>query len=824
MRDRRTDFAWTAEWIGASSAQREPGFARTLFRREVGGVHGDDPLFLRVASSGRYVLYVNGVEVARGPQRIQPRRLRHDAVTVDAGLLRSDRNVLAAVVSYDDESDALWQRPVASGRLGAEAGLLLQVEGASSVRTDASWRVRRSAAWRLFPKGWLDGVASDSFDARDLDPDWATVGFDDTGWDHAEPLGAGHRGYTGRAIPPVAPFGPIPERELTMPTIEWIDASETSVGVVSMDEGFRRSSCDHPAEVAVAVIEAARNGEGTSGSGADMDIGPAEVVLVRADFGRVVTGMLDIELDAPAGTQVDVRYEERAADGRRDLGTRGGTRRILRDHDRFEAFQQAGMRVASIVVSPPEGWAGRVSVGRIRVRERVQRWVAGGHFRSSDAELEALWRAGVRSVQVNSVDAFTDCPTREQRAWTGDGVVHALVHLTTNSDWSAPRAWVTTAASPRDDGILPQSLAGDLEAADSTTIPSWSLHWVHGWYSLFRYAGVDDTVTDALSVVRGVLRWFDLRRSPRGVVCATGEWDLLDWSSVLVEGESAGLTALWVRALNEYAEVSSAVGDEGSAEWARSRAREAARGFESFWNPDRGLYADAIVDGLRSSRVSQVVNGAAVAAGLVPADRVDTVVERIADPATLVVRTVMSDPAGDVDTDKWARISAGEQIVDWEVDQQIVRAEPFFAAVVHEAYLRAGRVDLLDRALRDWSRFLRDGFDTFGETWRWGTPCHGWSSTPTSDIVRGILGVTPAAPGYGVVRVAPRPPRGVSMEGSVPTPHGLIRVRVADGAVTLEAPVPIDYVDAAGTTTRLAPGVHVLHWEGERVGSSAPAR
>ncbi|NTW20439.1 MAG: hypothetical protein HGA42_12940, partial [Nostocales cyanobacterium W4_Combined_metabat2_030] len=42
--------------------------------------------------------------------------------------------------------------------------------------------------------------------------------------------------------------------------------------------------------------------------------------------------------------------------------------------------------------------------------------------RSDDPGLDALYRAGVRTVQLNSLDSYIDCPTREQRAWVGDAV------------------------------------------------------------------------------------------------------------------------------------------------------------------------------------------------------------------------------------------------------------------------------------------------------------------------------------------------------------------------------------------------------------------
>jgi hypothetical protein len=71
---------------------------------------------------------------------------------------------------------------------------------------------------------------------------------------------------------------------------------------------------------------------------------------------------------------------------------------------------------------------------------------------------------------------------------------------------------------------------------------------------------------------------------------------------------------------------------------------------------------------------------------------------------------------------------------------------PFFSYAVHDAVARAGRAGLLIDLVRRWEEFLVDGHDTFDECWGWGTPVHGWSSTPTRDLILVRAGITPAEP------------------------------------------------------------------------------
>ena len=141
---------------------------------------------------------------------------------------------------------------------------------------------------------------------------------------------------------------------------------------------------------------------------------------------------------------------------------------------------------------------------------------------------------------------------------------------------------------------------------------------------------------------------------------------------------------------------------------------------------------------------------------------------------------------------------------------QLVRAEPFMSYVVHDAVAMSGKAERLLDLYPDWSQFLASGYDTIGEDWRHGTHVHGWSCTPTKDMIFYTLGVTPAEPGYAVARIAPRLGRLAWAEGKVPTPHGLISVRAEPGRVTVDSPVPV-IVELPGQAPRsLLAGKHTI--------------
>ena len=128
-----TDFSgvrWHGHWVApdvpefvidptsVGSDLPPAGFSRAQFRRILDLQDVPARVPLRVSADSRYVLWVNGIEVGRGPIRSQPRRLRYDEYDI-AGYLRSGRNVVAVLVTYYGHPNSFWQP--APGRVSGVA-------------------------------------------------------------------------------------------------------------------------------------------------------------------------------------------------------------------------------------------------------------------------------------------------------------------------------------------------------------------------------------------------------------------------------------------------------------------------------------------------------------------------------------------------------------------------------------------------------------------------------------------------------------------------------------------------------------------------------
>ncbi len=786
---------WRGRWIWherpsirAATATRpvvdHPVDTVALFRRVLELDTVPDRAACRLWVDGRYVLTVNGTEVARGPVRSDPRRTRYNVVDL-AGVLASGTNVFALTARHFGGATSWWTPVPPTYSLGAGCLVFEAFVDDRWVVSDRSWSCRPGEAWTPVPvPGDVACLPLESFDAGRHPVGWESVGFDATDWPSAIEIAPVHTGANADHRPPSEPFG------MVLPPVR--DTLPSGAHHAARPGGPHRSPGAGPEDDPVRQVLADERAAGGDGSGGGVD---APVVLVPFDLGHIAAGTVVLEVaGAGVGTVVDVAAAEHLdGDGHlAPLGQHAGFRYVCRGAaaERFETFDVLGAR--HLHASVRTG-GGPVPDLRLSVHDRHRPRPAGASFACADPLLERIHAVGLRTVDLCALDAYVDCPTREQRAWTGDSVVHQMVDLVSNPDWSMARWHPQLAASARADGMLAMAPASDFWADDRTIVPDWSLHWVRSLHNLHRYTGDRALVADLLPVAERTLRWFESYLGEDGLLHDVTGWVLLDWASVYAQGTSSTLNALWARALEDLADMADWLGNGGTAGWARARYEGIRAAFDAFYDPTRSVYVDHLVDGVARPVAAQHGGAAALAAGLVPVERVDAVVARLTDRSRLVRHSwVMDSVTVEGGATGFVHLVTGYPEPTWDTVEQMVEAEPFFRYVLHDGLARAGRADLVAGLCRDWSVFLDAGETTWPECWVGGTRCHGWSSTPTRDLVVHTLGITPAEPGYTAVRVAPALGGLGWARATVPTPHGPVTVEArADGTVEVDSPVPV---------------------------------
>jgi alpha-L-rhamnosidase len=741
----------------------------------------------RVTADSRFVLYVNGVEVARGPARSIPERLAWTEVDL-APYLRAGRNAIASLVRFYGLPGPWWRPATPSFLLGF--GSFAFESPAIGVISDAAWKgcaapyrqdVIRPAALPVPPMEILDGAA--------LPAGWNDAAFDDSAWLSAVELAAGTFSQNRTRIP-VEPF--------TAPEAADI-APMTSISL-ALNELSRRSVTTFTSDDPLGAYPSA--GDGSNGPD----------TIVNLDAGMITLATPWAVVSGPAGSTVDVYCgEDVRADGSAEINPRQfAMRYILRGgaSERLESYESVGFRYLSIVT---RGGARLESAGAVE-----RRYPRGdeAYFECDDPALNKIWRVGARTLELCSTDAFIDCPGREQRAWLGDSYIHALLTYVTNSDWRLVRRHLRICAdSRRGDGLLAMAAACDFSIS-STTIPDYSLHWIRALARYFEYSGDAATVRELMPTAAGVLSAFERYRAPDGLIRGMPGWIFIDWAMTERSEATGALDALYAAALDDYASLAAAVlTDSRVAAEARASAECTRRAFELLWDESRGVYVDAADHNGARRRVSQHTNALAIVAGCAPRERWPRMLDYVLDESRVVVTPTISDNFAAY---RKQRMDPAKHM-KFDAERDVVVAQPFFSHLLHDAIVRAGRRDLIPSRCMKWWPQIERGGTAFEEYWEaragTGSRCHAWSATPTYDLSTWVLGVRPTALGYARAEIAPwfGPLR--HLEGRVPTTHGLIEVKLdreGGGELVIPAGVAafVRFDDAPFAGGEFGPGRH----------------
>ncbi len=211
-----------------------------------------------------------------------------------------------------------------------------------------------------------------------------------------------------------------------------------------------------------------------------------------------------------------------------------------------------------------------------------------------------------------------------------------------------------------------------------------------------------------------------------------------------------------------------AVGWTRAAERCLARAQSIARALETrHWDERRRIYVDIVdpVTGKQELRVSQHANAAIALWGEPPAERIGHALDRIIDARRLTF-TAAPPIAPD-----------GETL---DPEEGVVLANTFYSHFVYDALAKHGRVADALRLMRErFGPMLERGATTLWESFEpTASLCHGFSASPTYQLSRRILGVSPARPGFAEIVFAPDLVDLDHAEGVVPTCRGDVRVRL----------------------------------------------
>ena len=128
---------------------------------------------LSIFADARYVLWVNGVYVERGPGRFQPNGPEYDVIPVERFLVKGHNLISVLVVGNLSGGKVMLHRP------GLTA--VLEVGGKTVLATDERWRWTEATRYRSVSASWANLVDA-RVDCRKEDDAWLRPDGDDSRW------------------------------------------------------------------------------------------------------------------------------------------------------------------------------------------------------------------------------------------------------------------------------------------------------------------------------------------------------------------------------------------------------------------------------------------------------------------------------------------------------------------------------------------------------------------------------------------------------------------------------------------------------------------
>ena len=148
---------------------------------------------LHLFADARYIVWVNGTYVDRGPNRFQPNGPEYDSLNIVPRLKQGSNSIAILVIGNLSGGKIMRHVP------GLTA--LLQLDGRDFIHTDTTWKWNNVTRFLQCKASWAD-LTDQIVDVRLEDGDWTQTGYEDGAWKSASDIpGTSWGGLTARRIP-----------------------------------------------------------------------------------------------------------------------------------------------------------------------------------------------------------------------------------------------------------------------------------------------------------------------------------------------------------------------------------------------------------------------------------------------------------------------------------------------------------------------------------------------------------------------------------------------------------------------------------------------
>ena len=742
---------WPCSWISIPDAAIRPLIAAYRCRFALDKA---ETLRLHVTADERYELYVDGVRVGRGPERGDDENWFFE--TYDVALTAGSHLLVARVWALGTHA------PFA--QTSARHGLLVATGGARDTLVGtglAAWEGRRLGGY-AFTGSELTWATGDNETVTAAECGWGFERGEGAGW------GAVDKVETGANQPAYLDW--IPEgTHLLRPAVLPPMRSERAQAPVARHLDAAPGDANTPLVLAAQDLAVERRHWQAWLDGGTVVIPPhtsRRVILDLCDYrcaypaltvsgGRGATLRLhwaEALYEAPAEAASIWKFSK----GHRDVVEgklfRGAGDTFLPDGQPGRRFAPLWWRAGRYLEFRVQTAADALTLECLELEETGYPLALAAEFTASDARLAEAIPPMIRALQMCMHETYMDCPYYEQMMYIGDTRLEVLTTYTLTADDRMPRKALQMFDASRRASTLGLTLSR-WPVRHNQVIPPFSLWWLGMIHDFALWRGDAGFVRSLMPGAHAVVDAFERWTGKDGLLGPAPGWNFVDWALPWRSWEPAHAPAAgmppeadrapsgilnWQLAysLHRMAELEEWLGEPERAARDRRRAHElAVRTDAAFWDPGRGLYADD----LAKTSFSEHAQCLALLSGHLPAHRISQ-----------LGHGLLNDPS-------------------------LVRATVYFSHYLFEAYRVLDAMDALLARLELWFSFRSQGLHTTPEAPEpTRSDCHAWGAHPLYHYHASILGVRPAALGFGSARIEPRLGCLAWARGATPHPRGLI--------------------------------------------------
>ncbi|OGV39368.1 MAG: hypothetical protein A2020_09075 [Lentisphaerae bacterium GWF2_45_14] len=774
------DYKINADWIAPkSSAEKKNFYFRAVKKFEIGKL--SSKVNLHIAAESFYILYINGIEIGKGPARGTHSQNFYD--TYDAApYLKQGENIIA-VLCLCMNIETFTTAP-------GGPGLILEIE--NILKTDESWELSSiENEWKQDVRTYTMQTGFCEWrDMRKEPLNWL-LRKDNNVWEKASVLSPESEVVKKKLLPRNIPF--LKETEYTLCDIpakalvpELKDLDDIDIAKIMTEE----KHLDFPKGIADRL-----NGLTVTGE-KHVRINPPhgnQGAALVFNFKREIIGRFELDISAPAGTVIDITHEEelwnkrlRADHTHTSKSYNLADRYILRDGRQKigNSLMERGFRLVQIVI---RNFPSPVTIHNVRALDRRYPFSAKASFNCSETLLNKIWDVCSETLSACTTDIFTDCPWRERSFWVNDLIVENRTALQAFGDPRIhKRAFQMAFSDAFENGLVPGVCPCPRDQEILILLPT-NLYITLMLKDYYLYTGDSSLLKEFLPRLMKILELFKSWQDTDGIINPPEKyWNFFDWSYEMNGFSFTGkrtsmLNYFYIIALKTVIELADEIKFDIGKDKYLEEIRNVSENTEKiFFMNEEKRFANSPDD----RRSSQLPHALAILSG----EYSDCIEKYIKEALT---------------------------------DEQLLTPELYFQFFIFQAMKKTGQEsEILKRIRKYWGNMIKTGTPTL---WEAGihksgkeafggsaSLCHGFAAAPIDFFQTIILGITPSRQGFKEFIFNPFPFDIKSAEGSIPTPSGKIEVKWEKSAYGLSVflKVPNDCKALTYKNGTWGPGCH----------------